>query len=150
MTEVIKDITFYKISYFLFSQDEKILALISQKGERERRHRKSRFKHVLAWQKERDDNDRLNAEKDRNHRMNVELMREEDRQIVQMKKAGFVRFILLPLFGDFNFTNSKHYCYWTFKTHTLARKYHFQCDSTKIMLFPDLMQTCQHIRELIM
>lgn len=67
-------------------QDEKILALITQRGEWERKYWKDRLKNSLAWDTEKEERDHLKLEKDKNHRMKVEIMREEDRQNVYVQK----------------------------------------------------------------
>ncbi|XP_053373657.1 golgin subfamily A member 6-like protein 6 [Mercenaria mercenaria] len=67
-------------------QDEKILSLITKKGEWEKKYWKQRLKNSLAWDTEKEESDHLKLEKDKSHRMKVEIMREEDRQMVHMKR----------------------------------------------------------------
>lgn len=73
----------------LHIQDEKILGLITQRGESEIIQRKQRMKHALAWNQEKLDSDKLKLEKDKHHRANIDLTREEDRQKVVVKKVGY-------------------------------------------------------------
>ena len=68
-------------------EDEKILALITKRGEMERTLKNKRRKARMVWNKEKFDSDELRLEKDMNHRAKVEIIREEDRQITQMKKV---------------------------------------------------------------
>jgi len=68
-------------------EDEKILALITKRGEMERTLKNKRRKARMVWNKEKLDSDELRLEKDMNHRAKVEIIREEDRQMTQMKKV---------------------------------------------------------------
>ncbi|KAL4222436.1 hypothetical protein ACF0H5_018475 [Mactra antiquata] len=67
-------------------KDEKILSLITKKGEWEKKYWKQRLKNSLAWDTEKETDDRLKLEKIKTHRMNIEITREGDRQMVQVKK----------------------------------------------------------------
>ncbi|XP_052812622.1 trichohyalin-like [Mya arenaria] len=69
-------------------QDEKILGLITQRGEFEKNYWKQRLKNSIAWDTEKNDKDNFRLEKQKNHKAKVEIMREEDRQMVQLKKLN--------------------------------------------------------------
>ncbi|WAQ93872.1 hypothetical protein MAR_006343 [Mya arenaria] len=45
-----------------------------------------RLKNSIAWDTEKNDKDNFRLEKQKNHKAKVEIMREEDRQMVQLKK----------------------------------------------------------------
>ena len=64
------------------------MSLITKKGEWEKKYWKQRLKNSLAWDTEKEEGDHLKLEKDKSHRMKVEIMREEDRQMVYMKKVN--------------------------------------------------------------
>ena len=53
----------------------------------ERTLKNKRRKARMVWNKEKLDSDELRLEKDMNHRAKVEIIREEDRQMTQMKKV---------------------------------------------------------------
>jgi hypothetical protein len=62
--------------------------LITKNGEWEKKYWKQRLKNSLAWDTENEKHDHLKLEKDKSHRMKVEILREEDRQMVFMKKVS--------------------------------------------------------------
>ncbi|KAH3718392.1 hypothetical protein DPMN_061196 [Dreissena polymorpha] len=68
--------------------DEKILSLMAKRGEFEKTYWKQRLRNSLAWDTEHLESEKLKLQKDQNHRANMEIMREEDRQMVHLKKLN--------------------------------------------------------------